>query len=250
MSTHQVGWLTAFLDSPEDTASATERFWAAVTGSRVSDRRGPRREFATLVPDQGDPFLRVQEVVQSAPGAMHLDVHTDDVRGLAAVAERLGATSSYHELGYVVCGSPGGLTFCIVGYPGVRRPAPQSWPGGRSLVDQVCLDIPPSRFVAETAFWAELTGWQPRHDVGSEFAALARPDGQPLRILLQRLDEEQPVVTMHLDLACDDRDAEEQRHRSLGADFVRRTDEWTTMRDPAGRDYCLTRRSVDTGLVS
>lgn len=55
---------------------------------------------------------------------------------------------------------------------------------------------------------------------------------------------------MHLDLACDDRDAEEQRHRVLGADFVRRTDQWTTMRDPAGRDYCLTRRSADTGLVS
>jgi hypothetical protein len=243
-----VRWMTAFLDSPEETAGASERFWSAVTGSQVSPRRGRRDEFATLLPEHGDPFLRVQQVVQSAPGAMHLDVHSDDVEGLAARAERLGASASYHELGYVVCGSPGGLTFCVVPHPGSKRPPPQRWPGGRSLVDQVCLDIPPSRFDEECDFWAALTGWERRH--GTEFDHLVRPQGQPLRLLLQRLDDEQPVATMHLDLACDDRDAEEVRHRDLGAARVRRTDGWTTLRDPAGRDYCLTRRSVDTGTVA
>ena len=64
-----VRWMTAFLDSPEETAGASERFWSAVTGSRVSPRRGRRDEFATLLPEHGDPFLRVQQVVQSAPGA-------------------------------------------------------------------------------------------------------------------------------------------------------------------------------------
>lgn len=244
-----VRWLTAFLDSPAETARASEDFWRAVTGTRLSSRRGRRDEFATLLPGEGDPFLRVQEVIRPVPGGMHLDLHTDDVRALAARAEELGASASYHVLGYVMCGSPAGLTFCIVGHPGRRRPPPQSWPGGRSLVDQVCLDIPASVFAAECDFWAALTGWERRSGSLPEFDVLARPEGMPLRLLLQRLDDEQPAVTAHLDLACDDRDAEAARHLTLGAAHVRRTDGWTTLRDPAGREYCLTRRDVDAGTV-
>ena len=235
-------WLTAFLDTDEGGAPETERFWCAVTGSTLSARRGRRDEFATLLPPDGDPFLRTQTVEQSSPGGLHLDVHSQDVAGLAARAEQLGATVSYHELGYVVLGSPGGLTFCIVGGSPGRRPSPARWPDGRSLVDQVCLDIPPSRFDAEVGFWRRLTGWEQVRTVRSEFARLARGDGLPLQLLLQRLDDEQPVVTAHLDLCCDDRDAEVTRHVQLGATGVRRTDGWTTLRDPAGREYCVTDR--------
>ncbi|HET8561059.1 MAG TPA: VOC family protein [Marmoricola sp.] len=237
-----IGWITAFLDTDETRAPAAERFWCAVTGSELSVRRGARAEFATLLPPDGDPFLRAQTVVQSPPGGLHLDLHTSDVDGLAARAEQLGASASYHELGYVVLGSPGGLTFCIVGGPGGRRPGPVSWLGGNSLVDQVCLDIPPSRFEAEVGFWRRLTGWPEVETSSPEFSRLARGDGLPLQLLLQRLDEEQPVVTAHLDLACDDRSAEVARHRDLGASVVRRTDGWTTLRDPSGREYCITDR--------
>ncbi|HET7534759.1 MAG TPA: VOC family protein [Nocardioidaceae bacterium] len=240
-----IGWVSAFLDTDDDRAPEAERFWCAVTGSLLSSRRGRREEFATLLPPDGDAFLRAQRVIQSPPGGLHLDLHTHDVNDLAARAEQLGATASYHELGYVVLGSPGGLTFCIVDHPGSRRPEPVLWPGGRSLVDQVCLDIPPSRFEAEVAFWREISGWkQTQHADDSEFARLARGEGMPLQLLLQRLDDEQPVVTAHLDLACDDRDAEVARHVELGASVVRRTDGWTTLRDPSGREYCVTGRSV------
>ncbi len=119
--------------------------------------------------------LRVQEVIRSVPGGRHLDLHTDDVRGLASRPEELGVSASYH--------------------------------------------------------------------------VLARPEGMPLRLLLQRLGDERPGVSAHLDLACDDRDAEAARHLALGAEHVRRTDWWTTLRDPAGRDYCLTRRDLDAGTV-
>jgi hypothetical protein len=239
----RVRWVTAFLDTDEERAPAVERFWCAVTGSVLSARRGGRQEFATMQPTDGDAYLRVQTVVQSPPGGLHLDLHTDDLTGLAARAEGLGASASYHELGYVVLGSPGGMTFCVVGHPGARRPPPVLWPGGRSLVDQVCLDIPPSGFEAEQRFWRELTGWpHTQRADDSEFARLGRPDGMPLQLLLQRLDDEQPVVTAHLDLACDDRDAEVRRHLDLGATLVRRTDGWTTLRDPSGREYCITRR--------
>ncbi len=244
MTSGQVRWITAFLDTAEERAEEAEVFWARATGQVVSSRRGRREEFATLLPDAGDPYLRLQRVVQSSPGGLHLDLHTDDVGALARRVEGLGGSASYLDLGYVVCGSPGGMTFCVVGHPGARRPRPQRWPGGRSIVDQVCLDIPPGRFDAECAFWADLTGW----DLGAEshgFRRLARPDRTAVGLLLQRLDDEQPVVTGHLDLASDDADAEAARHVALGAKVVRRTAGWVTLTDPSGRDYCITRRPVD-----
>jgi Glyoxalase-like domain len=237
MSIH---WVTAFLDSPPETAAASEVFWTALTGTTMSERRGTRAEFATLLPEPGDACLRVQEVGQSVPGGLHLDLHAVDAPALAARAEELGASASYVEPGLVVCGSPGGLTFCVVGEPGRTVPSPQEWEGGRSLVDQVCLDIPPSRYDAEASFWQQLTGWA-RVDAG-EFERLVRPPRLPLAFLLQRLADEQLTVTAHLDLSCDDRDAETARQQALGAEVVRRTDGWTVMRDPAGRHYCNTGR--------
>lgn len=239
-----ITWVTAFLDAPPETTAASEAFWAAVTGQVVSARRGRRDEFATLLPDDGDPFLKVQRTGQSTPGLMHLDLHTDDIDGLAMRAEMLGASASYLEAGYVVLGSPGGMTFCIVGHAGGRRPSPQQWPGGRSLVDQVCIDIPPSRWDGEREFWAGLTGWGEQQVASPEFHRLKRPHGMPLGFLLQRLDDEQSVVTAHLDLGSDDADAEAARHVALGAREVRRADGWITLLDPVGRSYCVTRRPV------
>jgi Glyoxalase-like domain len=238
-----ITWVTAFLDSPPETAEVSERFWLDVTGYRLSPRRGDRDEHATLLPPDGDAYLKVQRVGQSVPGGLHLDLHTADVRGLAARVEELGGSASHHVLGYVICGSPGGLTFCLVGHPGRQRPSPRPWPGGRSLVDQVCLDVPPSRWASERAFWGELTGWSWTDAGSAEFERLVRPADVPLAFLLQRLDDEQPSVTAHLDLACDDRDAETARQVALGAEQVRRTDDFTVMRDPAGRAYCNTGRA-------
>jgi len=69
-----------------------------------------------------------------------------------------------------------------------------------------------------------------------------RPAGIPYAFLLQRLDDDQPAVTAHLDLACEDRDAVAARHEEWGAEVVRRTHGWTVMRDPAGMTYCNTGR--------
>lgn len=246
----EVGWVTAFLDTAQEHAEAAESFWSRVTGYGLSPRRGARGEFASLVPGHGDPHLRVQTVVQSSPGGLHLDLHTGDVRALAARAEDLGASASYLDAGYVVCGSPGGMTFCVVGHPGSRAAAPARWPGGRSLVDQVCLDIPPSRWEDECRFWAELTGWElTDRDPEDEFRRLRRPPGLAIQLLLQRLGDEQSVVTGHLDLGSDDYLAETDRHLAIGATEVRRTPEWVTLLDPAGRAYCVTRHPVDEPAV-
>jgi hypothetical protein len=229
-----VRWMTGFLDTPSRVA---EPFWLAVTGSGLSARRGPGGEFATVVPAGGDAYLRVQ-VVGDGPARAHLDLHVEGPAAQARRAVELGAVVVSAEEGLVVVRSPAGLPFCLVDWRGEAvRPV-----GGRSLVDQLCLDVPLGVFDAEADFWAALTGWERRSGSRPEFDFLVRPEGMPLRLLLQRVGG--PVAGMHVDLACVDRAAEVAWHVSLGARVVRVEARWTTLTDPAGRAYCVTDRPV------
>ncbi|GAB6985706.1 VOC family protein [Nocardioides pyridinolyticus] len=236
-------WVTAFLDfAPGDLERGAE-FWRDVTGYRLSARRGPAGEFASLVPPDGDDHLRVQGLA-AGDGRLHLDLHVEDpTRAAEAAIELGGHVLVRHEDGYVVLRSPGGFDFCFVAHPATRRPAPTAWPGGRSMVDQVCLDVPPSAYDVEVEFWRALTGWELDPDVDREFARLEPPDDQPLRWLIQRLDDEAPAVTAHLDLSADDREAEVERHVALGATRGAVHDWWTVLTDPVGTTYCITRRT-------
>jgi hypothetical protein len=246
--------MTAFLDFPAATFGQGSAFWQAVTNSAVSAPRGSRAEFASLLPAKGHAFLRVQRL-DDGPAGCHLDVHADDMPATAAQAERLGAAVIGQPDGYVVLRSPGGLSFCVVRHDGeTERPPPARWPGEHSsLVDQLSVDIPPERHGQECEFWSWLTGWPQTSGSRPEFTFLSRPDGMPLRLLLQRLDEPQARgctgCTAHLDLACDDVPAEQARHESLGARVVRVTASWTTLQDPAGLLYCITRRNPATGKL-
>lgn len=235
-------WLTAFVDLPRSSFGPATHFWQAVTGYTLSGPRGPHREFASLLPPDGDAHLRVQRVADG-PGGIHLDLHVDDPRAAADEAVLLGA-SEVADNGYVVLRSPGGFTFCVVPGSSSRRAAPATWPGAtRSIVDQVCLDIPSGVFEEETAFWAGVTGWEPRSSTRPEFASLARPDAIAVRLLFQRLGERSGTVRGHLDLACDNRVEEVRRHAALGASLVAEHQHWTVLRDPAGAAYCITDRA-------
>jgi predicted enzyme related to lactoylglutathione lyase len=244
--------MTAFLDFPAATFEQGSAFWQEVTGSAMSAPRGPHAEFATLRPAQGDAFLRVQRL-QDGPAGCHLDVHADDVTAAAARAEGLGAAVIRQPDGYVVLRSPGGLSFCIVGHDGESERPPPTRPGEHSsLVDQLSVDIPPESYGQEREFWSRLTGWPQSSGSRAEFTFLSRPDGMPLRLLLQRLDEPhrgRVGCTAHLDLACDDVPAERARHELLGARVVRVMATWTTLRDPAGLLYCITGRNPATGKL-
>ena len=236
-------WVSAFLDLPRDGFDRGVAYWQAVTGFGLSERRGADGEFATLVPPDGDDYLRVQSRADGGP-RVHLDLHVDQPAVAAEAAVEAGAhVVVRHELGYVVLRSPGGFEFCFVRHEAATRPRPATWPDGtRSQVDQVCLDIPPAAYDAEVAFWQTITGWDLERGVAREFDRLQPPDEQPLRWLLQRLDDPARQVTAHLDLSAADRDAEVARHVGLGATPGPRHDWWTVLTDPVGTTYCVTRR--------
>jgi hypothetical protein len=237
-------WVTAFLDLPEATHEAGADFWSAVTGYPRSPQRGEHDQFATLVPSGGQDYLRLQRVGDGGP-RVHLDLSVDDLATAVDDACGLGAAvvdRPYDDV--TILSSPGGFVFCLVPGQAGERPEPADWPDGRtSYVDQVCLDIPPSRYDDELAFWAAVTGWQRRDPApGSEFGRLTPGPEQPLQLLLQRLDDEQDRVTAHLDWAASDHEAELAAHVAAGAELEGRFEGWTVLRDPTGLTYCVTRR--------
>ncbi|MBW0255008.1 VOC family protein [Cellulomonas sp. PS-H5] len=248
-----ITWATAFLDSTAADWDRTLAFWQAATATTLSPFRGPDDEFVTLVPADGDAFLRAQRV-RSGPGGVHLDLHVPDVRAAADAAVRLGAREVAAS-DHVVLTSPGGFAFCFVAAYPARRPTAVTWPGAgggthTSLLDQLAVDVPAERWQPERRFWAALTGWPERTTApGSALVPLHRPEGLPLRLLLQRLDEPAGPVRAHPDLACSDRRAETVRHVALGATVEAVRERWTVLRDPAGRRYCLTDRDPTTGAL-
>jgi hypothetical protein len=228
----RVRWVTGFLDSP---SVAAEPFWLAVTGSALSERRDGGT-FATLLPVWGDACLRVQLIGSREAPAAHVDLHVEDVPAAAGEAEALGAS--------VVAAQDGLVGFCLVEWHGEAvRPRPVRWAGGQvSVVDQLCLDVPGARYDAELGFWAALTGWERRASDLPEFTFLRGDSSLPLHFLVQRIGS--GAAGVHLDFACDGVDAEVARQVALRASVVRRVPgDWTTLRDPLGREYCVTGRS-------
>jgi predicted enzyme related to lactoylglutathione lyase len=234
-------WVTGFVDLAPESYDAGLAFWRDVTGWEVSPRRGGAGEFVSLMPRSGGDHLRVQRLA-AGPSRVHLDLHVDDQRSAADRATTLGA-EVVAAPGHIVLRSPGGFTFCFVSHRS-GEPAPAStWPGGhRSLVDQVCLDIPEQSFDDEVEFWLAVTGRELVESILPEFARLRRPADQGLELLVQRLEEPTGTVRGHLDLGCSDRAAETERHLSLGAGRVEAYDSWTVLTDPAGSPYCITDR--------
>lgn len=241
-------WVSAFLDFPDPVFEAAAGFWRQVTGARLSASRGERGEFETLLPDEGDPWLRVQRLGEGAP-RVHLDVHADDPDAVRRRVADLGGRQ-VADFGHTVHTSPGGLLFCVVDEQPTRPPQPVAWPH-LSRVDQVCIDIPEAAFDTEAHFWAALLQRQRQPSTHPEFERLADGAGDWPQLLLQRCGFEVPVRA-HLDIACEaeNRDTEVARISDLGASFVRRTDDWTTLRDPAGLEFCVTDRDPRSGRLA
>ncbi|MFQ6172314.1 VOC family protein [Oryzobacter sp. R7] len=237
-----VRWAWIFLDTPSADAATSWRFWAQATATSLAPVRGEDGEFSTLLPARGRAWVKVQAVGEPGAG-VHLDLDVDDVGAEAARAEALGAVR-VGAIGdtVVILRSPGGFTFCLTTWDGDDTGGPVR-EGLPVALDQVCLDVPRAAWDAEVRFWEALTGWELRDSDEPGFAYLVRPPDLAVRLLLQRLDEDDGPVRGHVDLACADRGAETARHVSLGARVVREHRYWTVMADPVGRVYCLTSRS-------
>ncbi len=242
-------WCSAFLDFAPASFDAGVRFWADVTGYRVSPLRGEHDQFATLLPPTGDDYLRVQRLADG-PSRIHLDLHVPDPAVAARSAVGLGASVVFESPdGHVVLTSPAGFPFCFVSHPGSARPEPARWGEHTSLVDQVCLDVRAADAEREVAFWSELTGRPPTTSSIATLHPLVRPPDQPLRLMVQAVGDDRYPATAHLDLACDDRAAETERHQVLGAAVRDVAERFTVLLDPAGSAYCITDRDPVARLV-
>ncbi|SDP71854.1 hypothetical protein SAMN04489867_3594 [Pedococcus dokdonensis] len=250
----RIRWVWAFLDLAEQGFDEEIEFWPSATATVLSPWRGERAEFATLLPADGSAWLKVQRV--GGGGGIHLDLDVaeplesarDEAVGLGAevLAE---VPDDDGVLGVVVCRSPGGLVFCLTRWQPHETAAGQVRSDARTLLDQVCLDVPGSGYAAEVAFWSALTGWEARAGSVPGFTSLLRPPGIPVRLLLQQRQDDEGPVRAHVDFACLDRAEETERHVALGAEVERVERVWTVLVSPSGRRYCLTDRDPLTGTV-
>lgn len=236
------GWIQLFLDTPAADLDRAAAFWSAVTGWTPSPRRGDAGQFLTLLPRSGAAWVRMQAV--DGPAGVHLDLDSTDREAAVARARDLGASDAWVYEDVPVMRSPGGLTFChtlLQDEPGLDRTED-------TVLDQVCLDVPWSRWDAEVAFWSALTGRGLQQGTSPEFARLLAP-GAP-RILLQRLGERDGTVRAHPDFATRNRVGMLQLHIGLGAWHDDEHDHWSVLTAPGGQVYCLTDRDPATGAVA
>jgi len=240
-----IRWVSLFADVPAPLLEPAVAFWELVTGCRAGTPSGDQREYLPLMPLVGDPVFWLQRVGRDI-GGWHLDLHVPDTAAAARAAVQGGAQVTRDWDSLVVLASPAGLPFCLVleRQPARTRPEPPSWPAiGRSLVDQLCLDLPADVHDDERAFWTELTGWSYTAGGMPEFSRLTPPPSLPIQLLFQRLGaDDSGGIRAHLDMSADDPSGEVARHMSLGASVAREAEHWTVLRDPAGLIYCVTHR--------
>ncbi|WP_067700533.1 VOC family protein [Nocardia jejuensis] len=236
-----IRWIWAFLDRPTAQFERCLEFWTAVTGTTPSPRRGEFDEFLTLLPESGDPTVKMQAI--GGPPRVHLDLDVDDVTAATEQAVRFGATIVFDHPDYTVLRSPHGLIFCFTpaGEHGTLSPVITGPEGDRSRLDQICLDIGAADHESEVRFWTALTGWTWRPGTLPEYSRLQPNSPLPISLLLQRLREDRPT-SAHIDLACTDIEATAAWHEKLGARRLTRGQEWLVMADPTGQPYCLTGR--------
>jgi hypothetical protein len=170
-----IRWICAFIDRPLDRFEQAAAFWATVTDSRLSTRRGSDGEFATLLPRSGHPSLKLQGV--RGPGGVHLDLEVPDVPAAIDAARGLGATVVAPHLDWAVMWSPGGQQFCLTPWEGAASQPPlvEHPDGTSSRLDQVCLDVAPAGYEVEKEFWTTLTGWDLHAGVGRSSTCSKRP---------------------------------------------------------------------------
>lgn len=239
----RIAWIDAYVDVPAGSAAAYRSFWALATAGTVSSARGDRGQFRSILPAVSRAYLRVQE--WDGPPRVHLDLVSADLAADRKRLMALGAVSRLSLPGVEILDSPAGQVHCLVA-DDEPRPVPDSWavrwPGGHhSRLRQVCLDVPPSRYDEEVAYWAAATAWELRASDRAEFTHLLSPPGAPVKLLLQRLSRDMDELGAHLDIGTDDIPAEVARLLAIGSVDVGPGAGWHVLADPVlGLPFCVT----------
>jgi predicted enzyme related to lactoylglutathione lyase len=96
-----------------------------------------------------------------------------------------------------------------------------------------CRDV-----TAQARFWAAVLG----REIDQPAPPVAVLPGSPNVLLLEVPEGKSAKNRCHLDLECDDLDAERARLEGLGASFVHEKHEfglrWMTFADPEGNEFC------------
>ncbi len=237
-----IRWIVAVIDRPYPWLSEAAGFWATVSGTVAQNLKYGR--FVELRRDHTDDWLLAQGLVDG-PGGVHLDLSVTDPDRFARRAVAAGATVVAVHNSWTVLISPSGVPFCVAAWKGEDRcPAPSR---RVSRVDRVCLDVAPSAYGAEAAFWPALTGWPIEACDVAGLSRLRSPETIPINVWLQRLDEERPA-SLHVDVTTSAMAATRAWHESLGAACSGVGPHGTVLLDPAGAPYCLVEDKASTGL--
>jgi len=238
MNSASVRWVVAVIDRPSPSLREAAAFWATVSGTVAQPPKHDR--FVELRRDQTDDWLLVQGVLDG-PGSTHLDFSVDDPDRFTRQAVSAGAAIIAEHDSWRVLTSPSGLPFCVAAWKGEhRRPTPLRRTGGESSrVDQVCLDVAPSAHATEATFWQTLTSWPLDTCKQPGLSRFGTPKSIPLRVQLQRLNEQQPT-SLHLIVASTATKIAKAWHESLGATEARAHPQGTLLLDPTGTPYYLT----------
>ena len=85
------------------------------------------------------------------------------------------------------------------------------------------------------AFWGAALGQDVKIDDAGKYARVGKNGRYPC-VLLQAVDHESRV---HMDVETDDREAEAERLKNLGATEIARVKSWIIMEAPTGHRFCL-----------
>lgn len=105
----------------------------------------------------------------------------------------------------------------------------------KSRIGVVCIDCKTDDLTSATEFWSSVLGTDGQIDAEGKYTVFDDHKGYP-KVLLQAVDHEPHV---HLDFETDDKDAEAERLKSLGAREVARIKGWIVMEAPTGHRFCL-----------
>jgi predicted enzyme related to lactoylglutathione lyase len=108
-----------------------------------------------------------------------------------------------------------------------------------SRVSTFVIDCKVEDLDAAAEFWSQALGRPVRRtNDDPDYRALAPVEGGPT-LVLQRVEHDSRI---HLDIECDDLDAEVARLEKLGATRLRFVGRWWLMQAPTGHVFCVVNR--------